>query len=131
MNGPVGKDFSRRERQIMDIIYERGQASATEIREAMPDPPSYSAVRTLLSILEGKGHLRHQKQGAHYIYFPIQSHSQAARSALAQVVKTFFDSNIERAVTALLSTADTRLTPEELERLSALIEQARQEEEMP
>src|SRR5579884_2952787 len=98
MSRTFGKDFSRRERQIMDIIYERGQASALEIQEALPDSPSYSSVRTLLRILESKGHLTHHKQEAHYVYSPTQPRQQAAHSALAQVVKTFFDSNIERAV---------------------------------
>jgi predicted transcriptional regulator len=123
------KHLTKRERQIMDIVYERRQASALDIQAALPNPPSYSAVRTLLRILETKGHLTHEKQGAHFVYFPTQPRQQAAHSALAQVVKTFFDSNIERVVTTLLTTADTRLSKEELGRLSQLIEQAKKEEE--
>lgn len=119
------KNLSRRERQIMDIIYARGSVSALEIQEAMPDPPSYSTVRTLLRILETKGHIQHQRRGMSYIFSPTQPHQQAAHSALTQVVQTFFGSSIERAVTTLLSSADTQLTDEELDRLSALIEQAR------
>lgn len=122
------KELSRRERQIMDIVYERGQASALEIQESIPDAPSYTTVRTLLRILENKGHLTHQKQGAYYVYSPTQPRSQAADAALARVVKTFFDSNIERVVSALLSNADSELNAEQLERLTQLIEQAKQEE---
>lgn len=119
------KGLSRRERQIMDIVYARGHVSALEIQEAMPDAPGYSTVRTLLRILETKGHLRHEKQGMSYIYFPVQPAGQAAQSALKQVVQTFFGSSIERLVATLLSSADARLTDEELDRLSQLIEQAR------
>lgn len=129
MPSPFTSSLSRRERQIMDVVYERGQASAADIQAALPDPPSNSAVRALLRILETKGHLRHEKQGAQYIYFPTQPHNQAARSALAQVVKTFFDNSIERTVATLLSSKEARLTDVELERLTALIAQARQEEE--
>lgn len=128
MNRPFGNDLSRRERQIMDIVFERGQASALEIRESLPDPPSYTTVRTLLRILEEKGHLTHQKPGAYFVYSPTQPRNQAAHAALARVVKTFFDSNIERTVAALLSSADSQLTTAELDRLSQLIEQAKQEE---
>lgn len=131
MPHPFANSLSRRERQIMDVIYERGQASAADVQEALPDAPSNSAVRALLRILETKGHVRHEKRGAQYIYLPTQPHTQAARSALAQVVKTFFDNNIERAVTTLLTSEETRLTDAELERLTALIEQARQGEETP
>lgn len=128
MNLPSDKPLSGRERQIMDIVYERGQASALDIQEALPDAPGYSAVRTLLRILEGKGHLTHRKQGAQFIYAPTRPRQQAAHAALAQVVKTFFANNVERVVTALLSTADTRLSAEEVKRLSELIERARKEE---
>jgi predicted transcriptional regulator len=129
MDRPSDKDLTRRERQIMDIVYARQQASALEIQAAMPDAPGYSAVRTLLRILEEKGHLAHRKEGTHFVYFPTQPRQQAGHSALAQVVKTFFDSSIERVVAALLTTADTRLSAEELERLSQLIEQAKRDEE--
>jgi predicted transcriptional regulator len=122
------KNLSRRERQIMDIVYARGSASAFDIQEAMPDAPGYSTVRTLLRILETKGHLRHTKQGMSYIYAPTQPAQQAAHSALTQVVKTFFASSIEQVVATLLSSQEMQLTPEELDRISALVEQAKQNE---
>ena len=128
MTQPSEKPLSGRERQIMDILYERGQASALDIQEALPDAPGYSAVRTLLRILESKGHVLHKKKGAHFVYSPTQPRHQVADAALAQVVKTFFENSVERVVTALLSTRDTRLSAEELKRLSELIEQARKED---
>lgn len=127
MNSPF-KNLSRRERQIMDIVYARGSASAFDIQDALPDPPGYSTVRTLLRILETKGHLRHEKQGMSFLYYPTQPANQAAHSALAQVVQTFFASNIERVVATLLSSKDIQLTPAELDRISQLVEQARQAE---
>jgi predicted transcriptional regulator len=129
MQTPSSQDLSRRERQIMDILFERGQASAAEVQDAMPDAPSYSAVRTFLRILEEKGHLVRRKQGACFVYAPLEPRSEAAQSALARVVKTFFDSNVERTVAALLSSQDVRLSAEELDRLAQLIEEARAEEE--
>lgn len=113
----------------MEILFERGQASAQDVQDALPDPPGYSAVRTLLRILENKGHVTHHKEGAYFVYTPTQPRQQAASSALSQVVRTFFDSNIERVVTALLTSEDTRLSTEELDRLSQLIEQAKKDEE--
>jgi BlaI family penicillinase repressor len=127
MNQPF-KNLSRRERQIMDIVYARGHVSAFDIQEALPDPPGYSTVRTLLRILETKGHLRHTKQGMSFIYHPTHPANQAAHSALAQVVQTFFASNIERVVATLLSSKDIQLTPEDLDRISTLVEQAKQAE---
>ncbi|MCW3052642.1 MAG: putative transcriptional regulator [Chthonomonadales bacterium] len=127
MNKPP-KGLSRRERQIMDIVYARGSVSAFDIQEALPDPPGYSTVRTLLRILETKGHLRHEKQGMSFIYHPTEPTHQAAHSALSQVVQTFFASNIERVVATLLSSKDIQLTPEELDRISTLVEQAKQGE---
>ena len=112
----------------MDIVYARGSASAFDIQEALPDPPGYSTVRTLLRILETKGHLRHEKQGMSFIYHPTQPANQAGHSALAQVVQTFFASNIERVVATLLSSKDIRLTSEELDRISTLVEEAKQAE---
>ena len=120
------KNLSRRERQIMDIVYARGSASAFDIQDALPDPPGYSTVRTLLRILETKGHLRHTKQGMSFLYSPTQPAHQAAPSALAQVVQTFFAGSIERVVATLLSSKDVQLTPEELDRISTLVEQAKQ-----
>lgn len=112
----------------MEIIYRMGQASANDVQEALPAPPaSYSAVRALLRILEVKGHVRHVREGSRYVYLPIHPRKNAARSALEQVVQTFFGGSIEQAVTTLVSDADTRLTEEELDRLAALIEQAKEE----
>jgi BlaI family transcriptional regulator, penicillinase repressor len=121
-----GKDLSRRERQIMDVIYQRGQATASDVLEGLPDPPSYSAVRALLRVLETKGHVRHKQEGNRYIYLPIQARSRAAQSALAQVVQTFFGGSVEQTVATLLSDADTRLSEDELSRLAELIEQAKE-----
>ena len=119
--------LSRRERQIMDVVFEKGKVSVAQVREALPDPPSYSAVRALLRILEDKGQLRHEKDGARYVYLPTKARHQAARSVLKQVLQTFFGGSVERAVATLLSASDAKLSQEELERLSALIEQAKQE----
>ena len=121
-----GRDLSRRERQIMDVIYQRGQATAGEVLEGLPDPPSYSAVRALLRVLETKGHVRHKQEANRYIYLPTQPRSRAAQSALAQVVQTFFGGSVEQTVATLLSDADTRLSEAELSRLAELIEQAKE-----
>src|SRR5437868_545613 len=110
MNRIFGRDLSRRERQIMDIIYQQGQASANEVLEALSDPPSYSAVRALLRVLENKGHVRHVRDGARYLYLPTQPRTRVAHSALAQVVHTFFGGSVERTVATLISDADTRLS---------------------
>jgi predicted transcriptional regulator len=125
MPGKSEAQLSRRERQIMDIIYARGQASAAEVHQAMADRPSYSAVRALLRILEDKGHLRHTTADGKYIYVPRRSRQQAAQAALRRLVKTFFDGSAEMAVAALLQSSDTRPDPDELERLATMIEQAR------
>ena len=115
--------LSRRERQIMNIIYQRGHASVADVLENLPDAPSYSTVRALLRILEAKGHLVHQKDGPRYIYRPTQPRHQAGQSALKQIVQTFFDKSIEKTVAALVS--DVEVSDEELDRLSQLIEQAK------
>jgi predicted transcriptional regulator len=111
----------------MDIIYRKGQATAAEVMEALPDPPSYSAVRAMLRLLEDKGNLRHQQDGTRYIYLPTLSRKRARQSALKQLVHTFFDGSTEEAVAAMLDMSRTTLSDEELGRLSALIEQARKE----
>jgi len=121
-----GGRFSRRERQIMDILYRRGEASVGEVRDEMDDAPSYSAVRALLSILEKKGHVRHEKHGSRFIYLPARARSEAAQSALAQLVKTFFGGSVEQVVASLVADPDEKLTREELDRLSSLINQARE-----
>jgi predicted transcriptional regulator len=122
------KGLSRRERQIMDILYELGRASAADVQERLPDAPGYSAVRALLRILEEKGHLRHEQEGARYVYLPTQLRSRAAQSALSQVVRTFFGGSVEKTVATLLSSKDADLSPEELERLARLIEEAKRKE---
>ena len=115
--------LSRRERQIMDIVYQRGSVSVADVHKDLPDPPSYSAVRALLRILEEKGYVVHEKDGRRYIYCPTQPRHQAGRSALKQIFQTFFDKSVEKTVMALVSDAD--LSDEELDRLSQLIEQAK------
>lgn len=117
--------LSRRERQILDILYAKGSATAAEVREAMPDPPSYSAVRALLRILEDKGHAKHEPQGTRYVYLPSVSRERARNSALTRIVTTFFDGSAAQAAAALVDSGS--LSNDELERLSALIERARKE----
>lgn len=119
--------LSRRERQIMDIVYRLGQATAQEVLDNLPDPPSYSAVRALLRLLEEKGYLRHQQDGPRYMFLPTLARSKAQKSALKQMLQTFFDDSTEQAVAALLDLSRSKLSPEELERLSNMIEEARKE----
>ena len=118
------RDLSRRERQIMDVLYRRGRATAAEVREEMPDPPGYSAVRAMLRVLEEKGHVRHEEEALRYVFVPTASLARATRSALNHLVDTFFEGSAERAVAALL---DGKLSRGELDRLSSLIESARKE----
>jgi BlaI family transcriptional regulator, penicillinase repressor len=118
-------DLSRRERQIMDIIFRRSEATAQNVLGDLPDPPSYSAVRALLRVLEEKGHVRHNKQGAKYVYRPTVSRQSAARTALRQVLKTFFAGSAELAVAALLDVSDSKLSQDELDRLAQLIAEAK------
>ena len=120
-------NLSRRERQIMDIIYQRGEGSVAAVLKDLPDPPSYSAVRAMLRILEDKGVLSHRKEGPRYIYSPTLPRQRAARSALRRVLQTFFDGSTEHAVAALLDISESELSDAELRRLAALIEQARKE----
>ncbi len=123
----VPHQLSRRERQIMDILYRRGKASAAEVREAMEDAPSYSAVRAMLRVLEEKGHVRHQAEGLRYVYVPVVAREQAKRSAVKHLMNTFFNDSPEQIVAALLDVSSTRLTREELDRMAAMIEKARKE----
>ena len=120
-------NLSRRERQIMDILHAQGQATAAAVLAALPAPPGYSAVRALLRILEGKGHARHRREGARYVYVPRTSPELARRSALQRVVSTFFQGSVAQAMAALLETADTQLSDTELTRLQQLIKKARKE----
>jgi predicted transcriptional regulator len=121
------KSLSRRERQIMDILYSRGRATVAEVLEDIPDPPSYSAVRAALRILEEKGHIRHEKDGLRFVFIPRVGKSQARRSAIRHLVRTFFDGSREQAVAALLDDGSTKLSEDELDRLVELIERARRE----
>jgi len=119
--------LSRRERQIMDVIYKLGQATAAEVLEGMPSPPGYSAVRAMLRLLEEKGYLKHDQDGLRYVYSPTLSRERARQSALTQMLQTFFDDSAEEAVAALLNISKSKLSDEELERLARLIDDARKE----
>lgn len=119
------RHLSRRERQIMDVVYQRGRVTAAEVLDALPDPPSYSAVRALLRVLEEKGHLRHRRDGARYVFLPTVPRETARRSALARVVQTFFGGSTQAAVAALID--QSSLSDADLDRLRDLIDRARQE----
>ena len=125
MNALAG--LSRREREIMDILYQRGTSSASEVRESMSDAPSYSAVRAMLRVLEEKGHVRHAAEGLRYVYLPTIPRDKAKRSAVKHLLDTFFNDSPEQVVAALLDVGSTRLTREELDRMAAMIEEARKE----
>src|SRR5271170_4240825 len=124
---PENSGHSRREREILDALYKLGKASAAEIREQIPDAPTYTAIRTHLSILEKKGHVRHESDGTRYIYEPLVAREQMGRRAIDSLLKTFFDNSVERAVTALLTRKDANIPHEDLDRLARLIEKARRE----
>jgi predicted transcriptional regulator len=117
--------LSRRERQIMDVIYGKGEATAVDVQAALPDAPGYSAVRALLRILEDKGVLKHREEGPRYVYLPTQAPEQARRSALKRVVGTFFEGSLASAVASLVDANDGKLDPEELRRLEAIIRKAK------
>ena len=127
MKRPGFDQLSRRERQIMEAIYRAGQATATEVLESLPDPPSYSTVRALLRILETKGHLRHVADGTRYVFLPVVAPDRARRSAIQSLLETFFDGSREKAVAALLDASRSELSDPELDRISQLIENAREE----
>jgi BlaI family transcriptional regulator, penicillinase repressor len=118
------RTLSRRERQMMDILYQRGRATAAEVHESLADPPSYSAVRAKLRVLEEKGHVRHETQAARYIYSPVVGRDRAKESALRHLLATFFDNSAEQAVTALLELRPGSFSREKLDELSKAIEQA-------
>ena len=120
--------LSRRERQIMDVLYQRGKASAAEVRGAMEDAPSYSAVRAMLRVLEEKGHVRHQAEGLKYVYVPTVNREKAKRSAVKHLLDTFFDDSPDQVVAALLDVSSRRLTREELDRMAEMIESAKKED---
>ncbi|QEH33586.1 Transcriptional repressor CopY [Aquisphaera giovannonii] len=128
MSRPAGEELSRRERQMMDVVYRLGRATAADVQQAIPDPPSYSAVRAILRILEEKGHLKHEQDGPRYVFLPKVSRERARRSALRQLVQTFFEGSTAQAVAALLGEPDAKLSDEEIGRLAILIAQARKED---
>ena len=117
--------LSRRERQIMDILFRRGHATAAEVMADLSGEPSSSTVRTQLRILEEKGHVRHQEEGLRYVYFPVVTRQAARKSALRHLVDTFFDGSAEKTVAALLGGESTRVSDEELDRIAQLIDKAR------
>jgi BlaI family penicillinase repressor len=117
--------FSRRERQIMDALFGLGRATAAQIHQAIANPPSYTAVRTQLTILERKGHVRHESDGVRYLYEPVAAREDAGKTAIQTLKKAFFDNSAERMVAALLAQED--IAPEELDRLARMIDQARKE----
>jgi len=125
MAGKTLNQLSRRERQIMDIIYSRGTATAAEVRDALPDPPSYSAVRALLKVLEEKGVAQHVQDGPRYVYTATVKRDRVKNSALKHVMQTFFDNSTEHVVSALIDLKATRLTDAEYRRLKTLIDRAR------
>jgi BlaI family penicillinase repressor len=127
MADALASKLSRRERQIMDLLFQRGAATAAEVLEGMPDPPSYSAVRAMLRTLEEKGHVRHREEGPRYVYEPTVARDTARRSALRHLLNTFFNGSTEQALAALLDVQDSKLTAAELSRLGKLIEQAKRE----
>lgn len=120
--------LSRREREILEILYQRGKASASEVREAMDSAPGYSAVRAMLRVLEDKGHAKHQAEGLKYVYVPAVPRDKAKRSAVKHLLDTFFAGSPEQIVAALLDVSATRLTREELDRMGQMIEKAKREE---
>ena len=120
-------DLGRRERQIMNVVYQLREASVGDVLALLPDPPSYSSVRKILAVLEGKGHLRHRHDKNRYIYFPRVARDKASRRALKQLLKTFFDNSPTKAMAALLDSSTARLSASEYDELSRLIEKARKE----
>ena len=127
MADPLTTQLSRRERQIMDVIYRHGKVTAAEVLAELPEPPSYSAVRAMLRLLEDKGHVRHEQDGPRYVYLPIVNREKARKSAMRHLVRTFFDGSTEDAVAALLQNDNGGMSEDELERLSKLIDGAKKE----
>jgi predicted transcriptional regulator len=124
---PALTQLSRRERQIMDVVYRLGKAAVNDVLERLPDPPSYSAVRALMRILEEKGHLKHEQDGPRYVYIPTVPRDAAQGAALSHMVRTFFGGSTEAAVAALLELPEHGLSENELQRLSHLIDEARKQ----
>jgi predicted transcriptional regulator len=126
MADPLTTQLSRRERQIMDVIYRHGKVTAAGVLAELPEPPGYSAVRAMLRLLEDKGHVRHEQDGPRYVYLPTVNRDKARRSAMRHLVRTFFDGSTEDAVAALLQ-GDTGMGEDELGRLAKLIDGAKKE----
>jgi len=124
----ASSDLSRRERQVLDVLYRAGRATCGEVQKAMTDPPSYSAVRTFLRILEHKKLVRHEQDGARYVYIPTVEKERASRSALRHVLNTFFGGSVTQAISALLDEDSKHLSEKDWQRLSVMIEQARKED---
>lgn len=122
-----GAKLTRRERQIMDVLYRDGEGTVADVMAQMPDPPSYSAVRATMNVLEEKGHVRHKQDGPRYVYLPAVPRDRARRAALNHLLQTFFDGSAESAVVALLQMSDTSLSAADFERLAADVRKARQE----
>jgi len=127
MGKPKLDQLSRRERQIMDIIYRHGQAAAAEVQKELPDPPSYSAVRAMLRVLEEKGYVAHVQDGPRYLYSPTVAPDKAKRSAIENLLQTFFEGSTTQAVATLLDMSRSELDEDDLARLEALVEQAKRE----
>ena len=124
---PAPADLGRRERQILDAVYRLGRASVADVRAELPDPPSYSAVRGMLNLLEEKGHVRHEADGLRYVYLPVVDALEARRSAMAHVVRTFFGGSPAEAASALFDLPDSKLSRRELAELSRLVKHAARE----
>lgn len=120
-------ELSKRERQIMDFLYQAGRATAAEVLEALPDPPGYSSVRATLRILEQKGHVRHEEDGRAYVFMPVIRKDAARKRALAHLVRTFFDNSAEQAVAALVDLAGPKASAAELDRIARIIDEAKKE----
>src|SRR5437764_8628173 len=120
-------EFSRREQQIMHVLYRRGRATVGEILEEIPDPPSYSAVRAMLRVLEEKKHLRHEEKDLRYVFLPVVPREKARRSAVRHLLDTFFDGSPEQAVATLLDVSGQDLSAEDFDRLAALVAKAKKE----
>ena len=118
--------MSKRERQIMDVIWEKGEATVSQVLEGIPSPPTRTAVRTLLTILERKGYVSHRKESREFVFRPVRPRTSSAKSALHRLLQTFFAGSLEQAVAARLSDRKAPLSVEELERLGKLIDQAKQ-----
>jgi len=126
-NPPKDEELSRRERQIMDALYRLGRASAAEIREALTHPPTYTAVRTHLTLLQEKGLVRYESDGTRYIYEPVVPRAEMAKSVMEGVLQTFFDNSVEKVVATLIDREEAQISSEQLDRLAEIIERARKE----